>query len=243
MRSVAALALACCVGAKHTVTIEKELIAATPQTAYSHVCSMTERQNGDVVATWQGGSKEKSPDSSMWSATRSEATGSWSTPSVAVRFTEPVPTCVMNGVQWQDPDNPDHLTLVYHVGGGQNGECFINHWVPYVSRSTDGGLAWGGQAAAVPLSSLTPAAPNSSWIMGPVKNQCVRLSNGEVLCPSSNESDTQDTSHFETTDAAMRSWTKRSDITLRGPPRPDPDNCMDMIQPVVFEKKQKGERA
>ena len=59
--------------------------------------------------------------------------------------------------------------------------------------------------------------------------------------PSSNESVTQDTSHFETTDPAMLSWVKHADIRLRGPPRPDPNNCIDMIQPVIFEKKQKGE--
>ena len=180
--SIVALATLVCAGATHTVTIEHELINA--ETPYSHVCSMTERTNGDVVATWQGGSNEKNADSSMWTATRSEATGTWSTPTVAVKFTAPVPTCLMNGVQWQDPNNPDHLTLVYHVGGGENGECFIHDWQPFVSRSTDGGLTWGGQTAAVPLSSLTPTAPNSSWIMGPVKNQCVLLSNGEVLCPS-----------------------------------------------------------
>ena len=39
----------------------------------------------------------------------------------------------------------------------------------------------------------------------------------------------------------MLSWVKHADIRLRGPPRPDPNNCIDMIQPVIFEKKQKGE--
>lgn len=62
-----------------------------------------------------------------------------------------------------------------------------------------------------------------------------------LLPPPSNESVTQDTSHFETTDPAMLSWVKHADIRLRGPPRPDPNNCIDMIQPVIFEKKQKGE--
>lgn len=41
-------------------------------------------------------------------------------------------------------------------------------------------------------------------LMGPVKNQCVQLSNGDVLCPSSNESEAMDTAHFETTNVEVR---------------------------------------
>jgi hypothetical protein len=56
----------------------------------------------------------------------------------------------------------------------------------------------------------------------------------QVLCPSSNESEAQDTAHFETTDTAMGAWTKRSDMRVQSS---DPETCNDMIQPVIFERR------
>ena len=155
-------------------------------------------------------------------------TGSWSKPVVAVQWADPQ-TCVMNSVQWQNPDAPDDITLTFHAGGGEDGACLIHDWVPYLTKSTDGGSTWGGQDTWEPLGNFEPGAN----LMGPVKNQCILLSNGEVLCPSSNESDTIDTSHFETTNLSMDAWTKRSDIRVA---TSDPDSCIDMVQPVAFER-------
>lgn len=58
-----------------SVQISKELITESPPWPYSHVCTLSEKKNGDVVTTWQAGTSEKNPDSSIWTATRTEATG------------------------------------------------------------------------------------------------------------------------------------------------------------------------
>lgn len=54
-------------------TVLKQFVVPKPPWPYAHVCSLTEQANGDVVATWQAGSGEKNPDSSIWMSTRSES--------------------------------------------------------------------------------------------------------------------------------------------------------------------------
>lgn len=50
-------------GNKHHVHVKKEFITSNPPWPYSHVCSLTEKDNGDVVATWQAGKKLKNMQS------------------------------------------------------------------------------------------------------------------------------------------------------------------------------------
>ena len=209
----------------------KELISNPSPTPYAHVCSLSESPDGEVFATWQGGTSEKAPDSSIWSSRRGFSKSSkWSAPQKIVEITAPYPTCVMNAVQWRDISNMvspicDHISLVFHMGGGSDGYCDIQQWVPYVARSVDAGLNWWIE----PLEQFEPGV----GLMGPVKNQCLKLSNGEVLCPSSTETSEMDTAHFETTDITMTHWTKRSDIKVESEDR---SSCNDMVQPVIFEK-------
>jgi len=120
-----------------------------------------------------------------------------------------------------------HMFLTFHSEGGANGTCIIDQWKAYYTQSADGGQTWSNQFATL---------PGCPGCMGCVKNQCVKLSNGEVLCPSSDESVPYDSAHFETTDEAFSHFVRHdsiyffySDVTKL--------TCEGIIQPVIFEIK------
>lgn len=83
----------------------------------------------------------------------------------------------MNASMFRNASDFIHLSL--HSGGGVNGSCLINSWHPFVTETQSNGAR---QSDWAPIRPLTPPA------MGSVKNQCVLLANGNVLCPSSDES-------------------------------------------------------
>lgn len=130
-----------------------------------HASTIVETENG-LLVSWFAGTEEKDPDVGIWISHYSE--GKWS-----------VPVEVANGVQNNKKRFPtwnpvlfntgSEIQLYYKVGPSPR------EWWGEVITSVDNGDSW---SAPVKL-------PKN--IIGPIKNKPIKLSNGDLLSPSSSE--------------------------------------------------------
>jgi alpha-L-rhamnosidase len=170
--------------------------------------STVEVSNGIVVASWFGGTKEKSDDVGIWVSRK--VNGLWTTP-----------TEVTNGVQDENTRFPcwnpvlfkpkgQPLQLYYKVGPSPQ------EWWGLYMTSEDDGKTW-SEPIKLP-----------EGILGPIKNQPVQLANGDILSPSSSESLSGDWKiHMETSTDMGETWTKSEALN-------DPYE-FGAIQPVVLD--------
>jgi predicted neuraminidase len=171
--------------------LKTEYIYDTGPYPQIHATTIVETPTG-LVTAWFGGTAEKNPDVCIW-ISRQLPDGKW---------TEGVETA--NGVQ---PDGTRHptwnpvlfqpkgapLMLFYKVGPSPS------TWWGELKTSTDGGKTW---SAAQKL---------PKGIFGPIKNKPVQLANGDILCPTSNETDTKPSAwaiYFERTADLGKTWTR-----------------------------------
>ncbi|MEI7025570.1 sialidase family protein [Paenibacillus sp. y28] len=131
-----------------------------------HASTLELLPNGEVIAAWFGGTKEKAPDVAIWIAHR-RIEGGW-TPPRKVADEENVP--LWNPVLFRRQDGV--LFLYYKVGNE------IEHWVTMVMSSQDGGYTWTEPAVLV---------QGDRGGRGPVKNKPITLQDGTIAAPASVE--------------------------------------------------------
>jgi predicted neuraminidase len=150
-----------------------------------HASTIAETPAG-LVAAWFGGTKERNPDVCIW-VTRL-VNGKW---------TEAVN--VANGIQNDTLRYPTWNPVLYQVKGG---DLILFYkigpspalWKGFYKTSGDGGVTWSAQFAL----------PEN--FIGPVKNQPVTLSNGDILSPSGTEKGVVQI-HFELSADQGKTWT------------------------------------
>lgn len=174
--------------------VRTEFLFETAPFAQCHASTIEQTTDGQLVAAWFGGTREKHPDVGIW-VTR-QTGDSW-TP----------PVEVANGVQYRQPDGTVHrhpcwnpvlfqpasgpLMLFYKCGPTPQ------TWWGLLTTSEDGGKTW-QEPRRLP-----------EGILGPVKNRPVQLADGSILCPSSTESEERPSRwavHFERTADLGRTW-------------------------------------
>lgn len=138
--------------------------------------------DGQLVASWFGGTHERHPDVGIWFARKGD--DGWTTP-VEVAKDETHPT--WNPVLFQPSEGP--LLLFYKVGPTPR------DWWGMLITSDDGGHTW-SEPRRLP-----------EGILGPVKNKPIELAGGVLLCPTSTE-DQGWRVHFETTTDLGETWRK-----------------------------------
>ncbi|MEW6303869.1 MAG: sialidase family protein [Verrucomicrobiota bacterium] len=173
--------------------LKSEFIYETAPFPQCHASTIEETKGG-LVTAWFGGQREKAPDVGIW-VSRQEK-GKWTTP-----------VEVANGVQYQTADGkvhrhpcwnpvlfqPDHgpLMLFYKAGPSPS------TWWGMLMLSADNGKTW-FEPRRLP-----------EGILGPIKNKPVQLPNGDILCPTSTETDTSPSIwrvHFERTSDLGTTW-------------------------------------
>lgn len=152
--------------------VQGEFIFEQAPFAQCHASTIAEAGDGDLVAAWFGGTREKHPDVGIW-ISRNES-GRWSEPRGIANGVQYVLTDgtvrrhpTWNPVLFQVPGGP--LLLFYKVGPTPE------TWWGVRLESADGGRTWG-----------TPQRLPEE-VLGPIKNKPVLLSDGTLLCPSSRE--------------------------------------------------------
>jgi len=197
--------------------VNSEFIYDTGPYPQIHASTIVETPGG-LVAAWFGGTHEKNPDVGIWVSRHVD--GKW-TQSVEVangiQHTLSDGTVVRhptwNPVLFQPKDGP--LMLFFKAGPTPQS------WWGELTTSTDGGKTW-AQPRRLP-----------EGILGPVKNKPVQLSDGTILCPTSEEVKALEkggiekwTAHFEMTKDFGRTWT-------RTPPLHD-GTTIQAIQPSIL---------
>lgn len=153
----------------------------------SHAATIAETKEGQLIASWFGGTKERNPDVCIW--TSHLVNGQWTEPQNVANgiVNDTLRYACWNPVLFQVPDG--ELQLYYKVGPNVGG------WVGKLITSQDGGKTW----------SKPVDLPNG--FLGPVKNKPVLLKNGTLLSPSSTEGGAWRT-HFEASKDFGKTWSK-----------------------------------
>jgi predicted neuraminidase len=155
-----------------------------------HATTLAETPCG-LVAAWFGGTAEKNPDVCIWLSRQQN--GAW-TPSVETANgvqTDGTRHPTWNPVLFQPKEGP--LMLFYKVGPNPE------QWSGEMKTSDDHGKTW------------SPARRLPEGILGPIKNKPVQLPNGDILCPSSNETQEKPSKwsvHFERSSDLGSTWQK-----------------------------------
>ena len=188
--SVAVLALHLTVLGADPAVLKQEFIYDSGPYPQIHATTIVETPTG-LVSAWFGGTHEKNPDVCIWVSRYVD--GKW---------TESVETA--NGVQSDGARHPTWnpvlfqpkdaaLMLFYKVGPTPE------QWWGELKTSEDGGKTW----------SAARRLPDG--ILGPIKNKPVQLANGDILCPTSNETHEKPSKwsvHFERSSDLGKTWRK-----------------------------------
>lgn len=154
-----------------------------------HASTVLSTENG-ILAAWFGGTHERHPDVCIYLSALQE-NKDWSTPMLVA---DGIVNDTLRYPCWNpvlyELDNKD-IVLFYKVGPSPQ------EWWGMCKLSKDGGTTW-GEAVELP-----------KGFLGPIKNKAVRLSDGTILCPSSNETLKEEwTAFVETVDQSLTNWNK-----------------------------------
>lgn len=195
-----------------------EYICHPLPTANCHASTVLPLPDGTVLAAWFGGSREGRPDVTIWAARRTQA--GWQ---------PPVQICYRAGLPHWNPvlhlQRDGAVRLFFKVGQR------IASWRTFTCLSTDGGRSFGPPE---------PLVPGDRGGRGPVKNKCIRLSDGRLLAPASSETHGWHC-FIDTSFDDGRTWQKGPKIST-GRIAPILNRCNDycadpipMIQPTLWE--------
>lgn len=182
--------------AQSPAVLKTEFIYETAPFPSCHASTIAELPGGGLVTAWFGGTREKHPDVGIW-VSRQDG-GKWTAPVEVANGVQPPkadgtalrhPT--WNPVLFQPKTGP--LLLFYKVGPSPQ------TWWGELRSSADGGKTW-STARRLP-----------EGILGPIKNKPVQLPNGDLLSPTSSETDEKPSKwavHFERSTDLGATWTR-----------------------------------
>lgn len=171
--------------------VKSEFIYDTGPYPSIHATTIVETPTG-LVAAWFGGTAEANRDVCIW-VSRQLSDGKWSDSVEAANGVQTDGTRhpTWNPVLFQPKEGP--LMLFYKVGPSPS------TWWGELKTSTDGGQTW------------TAAQKLPKGIFGPIKNKPVQLANGDILCPTSNETNEKPSKwaiYFERTTDLGKTWSR-----------------------------------
>jgi predicted neuraminidase len=149
----------------------------------AHASNIVELRNGDLMASWFGGSKEGAPDVAIWSSRRTAA--GWSAPAELAR--EPNIACY-NPVIFYTRDG--RLWLYYKFGPHPSSWSAARRW------SDDDGKTW------------SPIEHLPAGIYGPIRAKPLVMADGTVVSGTSVESYGSWACWIERSTDHGRSWTR-----------------------------------
>ncbi|MDR0546081.1 MAG: exo-alpha-sialidase, partial [Dysgonamonadaceae bacterium] len=177
----------------------------------SHAATVAENKDGEIVAAWFGGTKERNPDVCIWLSRL--VNGKWTEAQNIANgiINEKTRYACWNPVLYQIPGGD--LQLYYKVGAN------VAEWKGKMITSTDGGKNW-SKPIDLP-----------EGFLGPVKNKPVLLKNGVLISPSSTEGKGGWKVHFEYSDNLGQTWNKKQEFY------PIDGTEFHAIQPTILKHK------
>ncbi|WP_304957701.1 family 78 glycoside hydrolase catalytic domain [uncultured Duncaniella sp.] len=169
-----------------------------------HGATIVELPNGDLVAAYFGGTKEKNPDCCIWVSRKPKGAVGWTAPEIAADgvFDLDDPTVKLAGLSGINSETTlatagpvgPHFKgdirnarrkacwnpVLFQIPGEKELMLFfkigsnVGDWTGWVTRSVDGGVTWSHRE------------PLPEGILGPIKNKPEYI-NGRIIAPSSRE--------------------------------------------------------
>lgn len=222
--------------------INNEFLYKTASFPECHSATIAETTNGDLVATYFGGTKERNPDVCVWVSRKPKGSDEWSAPILAADgvFKTGSEEAKLAGLSGIDSTNvnaakgpiidekarktPESYQrkacwnpVIYQQPNGELQIYFkignnVADWTGWIVRSKDGGKTW------------SKREPLQEAYLGPVKNKPI-LSKGRLIAPTSIEKGGWRL-YFEYSDDMGKTW-KRTDYVAA-------DEGVLAIQPAIM---------
>ena len=188
-----------------------------------HSSSIIELENGDLVATFFGGTKEKNPDCCIWVCRKPKGSDKWTAPQIAADgvFDLKDPNIAIAGLSGinEETTPADKGPIGPHFKGdianGRRKACWnpvlfqvpgsdelllffkigssVGDWTGWLTRSADGGKTW------------SQREPLPEGILGPIKNKPEYI-DGRIIAPSSRENNEGWRPWIEMSDDNGKTW-------------------------------------
>ena len=168
---------------KKAIVLE-ELVFENQLTRDCHASSLMELENGDLLCTWFGGTRESHPDVQIW-LSRKPVGGVWSEPVAITKAEEELGGSVFNPVLVQL--GGDTIQLFYLSPDINDGR---------VMTSCDGGQTWG------------PSSALDKEFTGPLVNKPIYLADGSILAGGSMEGGPGWRIHVERSEDKGKTWSR-----------------------------------
>lgn len=193
-----------------------------------HASTIVALDNGRLLASWFGGTKEGAHDVDIWGSLRTE--NGWSEPVRIAGADVPLWNPVL------DRDERGIITLYYKSG------VKIPSWRTMVTASSDGGAIW---------SSPRELIEGDEGGRGPVKNKLIRLRDGTMAAPASVETKERWDAFVDLLADGGSTWTRTEFVPLRRIPKKESQTAADVrpaeeadavmhkgvIQPTLWESE------
>lgn len=191
-------------GDKRKGILNDEFLYESTSFPECHGATIIELDNGDLVAAFFGGTKERNPDCVIWVCRKPKGATEWTAPEIAADgvFDLNDPTISLAGLSGINaettpatagPVGPNFKgdianarrkacwnPVLFQIPGSNEIMLFykigssVGDWTGWVARSTDGGKTW------------SQREPLPEGILGPIKNKPEYI-NGRIIAPSSRE--------------------------------------------------------
>ena len=171
-----------------------------------HSSTIAETAEGDLVATYFGGTKERNPDVCIWVQRKEKGTDTWTAPQMVADgvLSDTLRKACWNPVVYQLPGGD--LRIYFKIGKN------VADWTGWQVSSTDGGRSW------------SPRTQLQDGFLGPVKNKPV-MNEGRLIAPASVEKGGWRL-YFEYSDDKGLSWQKTDFV--------EADSGVLAIQPAIL---------
>lgn len=173
-----------------------------PDSHETHASTITEANDGTLIAAWFGGTGENHPDVKIWVSRKMPDAADWSEPIVADDGNRKVDGETKEFSCWNPVliTHPSGKVFLYYKITGSSPKPGYKNWWGAVRTSDDHGATW-SERIWLPSTSIKGDSkvfvPYDGKLTGPVKNRPLILPDGSLLCGSSTESEHGWRVHFE----------------------------------------------
>lgn len=220
-----------------------------------HGSTILELDNGDLVASFFGGTKEKNPDCVIWVCRKPKGATEWTAPEIAAdgvfNLNDPnIAKAGLSGINAEttpaskgpvgphfdgDMENSRRKAcwnpVLFRIPGSDEIMLFykigssVGDWTGWVVKSNDGGKTW------------SKREPLPDGILGPIKNKPEYI-NGRIIAPSSREGKGW-RAWIEYSDDGGKTWSSTGELPTDSTFRSDRDYIEPIyaIQPSILKLK------